>query len=176
MTKKNGWLDRLLNGNKPEETVRLYDPDTGEITEVPRSQLNPGWVHADVEGIDGYVWIDANKLQMSEIVHEELDEALIKDIVEIREILLEHRNISMEEWEDGFKRDQNPDKEVALWLNAARTYRDMVGHLETAEERDELYTLIVVCLNSPKDSLENVFRPKVLARAFVDAVADRYYG
>lgn len=174
MTKKN-WLERLLSKNHREPMERIYDPETGEVQSIPLSSLKKGWVHADVEGIDGYVWVDPNKLQPSPTVHEHLDDALVIAIREIRETFLEHRNITVAEWEDGFKRDQNPTSEVSIWLNAARTYSAKVDELTTNAERDELYTLIIVCLNSPEHAIESVFQPSLLDVDFVQRVTVRYF-
>jgi len=174
MTKKN-WLERLRSKNHREPLERIYDPETGEVESIPLSSLKQGWVHADVEGIEGYVWIDPKKLQLSPIVHEQLDPVLVTAIQEIRETFLEHRNITLAEWEDGFKRDQNPASEISLWLNAARTYSAMVDELTTFEARDELYTLIIVCLNSPEYAVKSAFRPSALDSGFVERVTSFFY-
>lgn len=174
MTRKK-WLHRLFSKDDREPMERIYDPETGEVESIPLSSLKKGWVHADVEGIEGYVWVDPNKLQPSPIVHEHLDDALVAAIQEIRETFLEHRNITLAEWEDGFKRDQNPASEVSLWLNAAKTYAAVVDELTTSESRDELYTLIIVCLNSPEHAVQSAFQPSALELGFVERVTSIFY-
>ncbi len=42
------------------ETVRFYDVDTCTVVTIPASELVLGAVRAQVQGIDGIVWLDAD--------------------------------------------------------------------------------------------------------------------
>jgi hypothetical protein len=118
------WFSNLFKRDdaKSEDTVRVYDPTTKTVTEMPASQLTPNMIQAQVEGLDGVHWIDAGELKMGERQAESFPEEVRDYLREIKSKLDEVYPMSLEEWEDGFLRDAHPEQEIALWLHVADIY------------------------------------------------------
>jgi hypothetical protein len=52
------WFKRCFrNSGKPAETVAFFDVEIGRVVHIPASELRPGAVQAQVQGIDGLVWL-----------------------------------------------------------------------------------------------------------------------
>jgi hypothetical protein len=86
-------------------------------------------------------------LVLGPIVHESLSEKQLENIKFIQEIFNEVCPISLEETITNFKRDQNPDNEINVWLNMAKTFQSFVlrnlGE-EKLEVRKEAFKLILM--------------------------------
>src|SRR5262245_41215003 len=117
------WLKRRFGGGpRTAEMVRFYDVESRRVVDIPASVLRPGAVQAQVQGIDGLVWLLPDQLKQGEIKHPEFDEGIRDYIRQIQGAFAEHRPLSFEEWEDGFRRDADPEREIALWSHAADVY------------------------------------------------------
>lgn len=57
------------------------------------------------------------------IVHESLNEEQLDKIKFIQKIFKEVYPVSLEETITNFKRDQNPDNEINIWMNMAKTFQ-----------------------------------------------------
>jgi hypothetical protein len=73
------------------------------------------------------------------IKHDPFGERISADIEVIRVAFAEHDPLSMDEWENGFRRDATPEREIALWLRAAEIYRMFTAD-EVSPERVVTYT------------------------------------
>ena len=76
-------------------------------------------VEADVTGV-GRVWIKAAQTKNGEYRHAPFDDSL-RDFVknEIQQPLAEVHPKTIAEWEDGFRRDAEPEREIAIWCRLA---------------------------------------------------------
>jgi hypothetical protein len=97
-----------------QEAVRVYDLETKTITTIPAQELAPGMIRAKVEGIEGEVFIEAAQMGETPYRQPPFSEGIRKRLEEIRNTFVEVRPLSLEEWEDGFRRDTNPEKEVLV--------------------------------------------------------------
>jgi hypothetical protein len=111
------WIKSLLFKHRrrptppPAALVPFYDVPSGRVVRIPPSELRPGCVQARMEGVDGVVWISPDQVEQGEIRHPPFDEDIRAYIRDIRAAFAEHRDLSFEEWEDGFRRDANPERE-----------------------------------------------------------------
>ena len=170
-----GWLSNLFRKKSDAHTVRFYDFETKEVIDLPRVQLKAGLVQANVEGVEGVVWVDTSKLKQSPIRDITFDQEITQLIGKIRDAFAEHRPISITEWEDGFKRDRNPEKEIALWLYAAETYEEFAPLYEDAAIRAELYDCIIACLTTGRNAVFDVFNPQILPRPDAEKIIARFF-
>ena len=170
------WLRRRLSGGRPAETVPFFDVGSGRVVRIPASELRPGTVQAQVEGIDGLVWVDPNKLHQGEVRHPPFDEGVRENVRRIQEAFAEHRPLTFEDWEDGFRRDAHPEREIALWSHAADVYTAFAAGEPVAERRRDVYRCIVACLTTGPDAVWQVLRPEVLSRDEAKRVVDRFFG
>jgi hypothetical protein len=171
------WLKRQFGGGRsPLQMVPLYDIESRRIVQIPASELRPGAVQAQIQGIKGLVWLLPDQLKQGEIKHPQFDEGVRDYIRQIQSAFAEHRHLSFEEWEDGFRRDANPEREIALWSHAADIYTGFAGIERSAERRRDIYRCIVACLTSGPDQVWHVLKPEVLSRPEAEQVVNRFFG
>jgi hypothetical protein len=172
------WLKRRLGpaGGSSVEMVRFYDFETRRVVQIPASELRAGTVQAKVQGIEGLVWILPDQLKPGDVKHPEFDESIREYIRQIQTAFAEQRPLSFEEWEDGFRRDGHPAREIAIWSHAADIYTAFAATEPSAERRRDIYRCIVACLTSGPDVVWHVLKPNVLSRAEAQQVVNRFFG
>jgi hypothetical protein len=170
------WLKRWFGGGSPPEMVRFFDVESGRVVQIPASELRPGTIQAQIEGIDGVVWVLPDQLKLGEIKHPPFDEGIRAYIRQIQEAFAEQRPLSFEEWEEGFRRDATPEREIALWSHAADVYTVFAGREPSAQRRRDVYRCIVACLTSGPDAVWHVLRPEALSRAEAEQIVNRFFG
>jgi hypothetical protein len=169
------WLKRRFGGRRTE-MVRFFDMESRRVVHIPAAELRPGAVQARVQGIEGLVWLLPDQLQEGEIKHPPFAEDVRAYVRQIQGAFAEHRPLSFEEWEDGFRRDAEPAREIALWSHAADVYTAFAASEPSAERRKDIYRCIVACLTTGPDAVWHVLRPAVLSRAEAEQVVRRFYG
>ena len=99
-------------------------------------------------------WIDPNELQQGPIRRESLTAEQMKRISAIRSVFAEIDGQTIDQWADNFKRDANPDNELAIWermANAYSLYCDKRENLNL-ETRKEVYKVILLrSMASPEE-------------------------
>lgn len=171
------WIRRVFGRPAPlHETVPYYDFEVGRVVRIPVSELRPGVVQARVQGIEEVVWVLPEQLKPSEVCHPPFDEEVRQLVEEIRHAFAEHRPLSLEEWEDGFRRDLNPEQEIAMWSHAADVYKTFAAEELSAERRSDIYRTIVACLTTAPDSVWHVLRTAFLSRPEAQQIVNRFYG
>jgi hypothetical protein len=89
--------------------------------------------------------IPLNQIESGPILHPVLPEDLIRRIKAFKEILADVEEDSLAETEDSFKRDANPEGEIAIWERIAHAYQAFLVHHPTtdrAAKRDVLSVLL----------------------------------
>lgn len=180
------WFKRRNSENNPaaksegdkshEAFVEVYDLESGSITRIPARELAPGMVQAQIEGREGTVWIGASQATQSELRHPPFEADVREMIREIQTSIEEVYPLSFEEWEDGFRRDTNPRIEIAIWLHMARLYRKSIpeAHFD-AEQRREIFQLLVACMNSSQEHVFHVFSPTTISREKAQIIVQEFY-
>jgi hypothetical protein len=171
------WLQSLLKRPAPSgELVPFYDVPSGVVARIPPSELRPGCIQARVKGIDEIVWLLPAQLEQGEIRHPPFDEEIRSFIRSIQVAFAEQRDISFEEWEEGFRRDANPEREIAIFSYTADVYRLFTEDEESAERRREVYHLLVACMTTSPDAVWHVVQLKSLSRSEAERIVHRFYG
>jgi hypothetical protein len=94
--------------------------------------------------------------QTGPIRHRELPAALIERIRKFEKTFAEIYPVTHEEWLDGFKRDANPEREIALWEHIASAYAQFVSTGDfTTEARSEAFGLLLI--RSGSTAVESLF-------------------
>ena len=129
------------------DKVRVYDLDTTQITEIPAAELAPGMICVRMEGV-GEVWVSGEDIQQGDI-QQELDSSVRAYLIEIKKGLDEVYFQSIEEWEEGFRRDSNPEKEIAIWLGLSQQYQKFVsGRSLSKEQKKDVFRIFLSCVNN----------------------------
>lgn len=172
------WLRKTFGGKQPpqQEMVPFMDFEAGQVVRIPVSELCPGVIQVRVQGSDEVVRALPEQLRQGEVKHPEFDEGVREYIRQIQDAFAEQRPLSFEEWEDGFRRDANPEPEIALWLHAARVYNAFAADESSAERRRDVYRCIATCMTTGPEAVWKVLRPEVLSRAEAEQVVNRFFG
>jgi len=171
------WLKRCF-GSSGSSTKRVpfYDVESGRVVQIPASELPPGVVQARIEGVEGLVWLLPDQLKQGDVLQAPFDQGIQAYIRQIQEAFAEHRSLSFDEWEAGFRRDANPEREIAIWSHAADIYTAFAGSEPSARRRKDMYRCIVACLTSGPAGVWHVLRQEVLSRAEAEQIVDRFFG
>ena len=90
--------------------------------------------------------LDPNEIRMNEIVHDELTDEQLAQIKKIHSTFQEVDKTSLEQTITDFKRDLNPDNEIAIWLNMAKAYQNYLNSVNNTIDLNtkiEVYRLIL---------------------------------
>ena len=90
---------------------------------------------------------DVEKLIPNEIVHQELTKEQIEKIKKIQSSFADVYKISLEETITNFKRDQNPDNEIQIWLNMLNVYEKFIHKNDNEialNKKEEVFKLILM--------------------------------
>lgn len=121
--------------------------------------------------------VDVSTLHVSPVVHDTLSPTQLGKIRFIHNTFAEVQPGTLEETITDFKRDQNPDNEIAIWLSMANAYHKFAqkkdSNLDIASKK-EAYKLIL--LRSEMSSKEAVAeaKPKLLSVADVSDILGFY--
>ncbi len=171
------WLWKTFGRRRaPVERVPFLDTEAGRVVRIPASELRPGAIQVRLQPSGEVVWALPEQLCQGEIKHPEFDEGIREYIRQIQTVFAEYRSLSFEEWEDGFRRDANPEREIAFWLHAADIYTKLSDGEVDADRRRDVYRCVVTCMTTGPDTVWQVLRPEVLSREEAEQVVNRFFG
>jgi hypothetical protein len=115
------------------DTVRIYDPKTKSVSEIPAAELAPGYVRVHRQGV-GEVFMKVDEIIMPDVLrHAPFSLEVRKIFRRLKKALDEVRPRTMEAWEVGFRKDQNPGPQILAWVRTAQAYEKC---LRTLKPRD----------------------------------------
>ena len=105
-----------------------------------------------------YEKISLDKLKQGPIRHASFDVDRKDRIANIKNRLSEVDDKSMEEWEDGFRRDMNPDKEIALFDVIADIFSQFTQDQGFSQKvkKNIYYALVLMTLTDRENIEKNV--------------------
>lgn len=160
----------------PEDHVTVFDVTTQTYTAIPQSELAPGMVRAEVEGHEGVVWIDADQLKASDYRQPPFSGERRDSLLRLVDAFPGVYQKTYEFWEDGFRRDTNPDSEIAVWMHIADVYERHSAD-QPPHYRGELFSLVVACSNADRERVGSIFQRSLISEAdFHRVTADFYTG
>ena len=149
------------------KNIKFYDPETQKIVEIPSTELTANCVGGYVEGI-GEVWMVDDGLPNIPIRHADLSKKLRKDIRRIAAEMADLLPQTIEQWEDGFQRQVDPAKEVALWLHMIAVLRECgKGEQLSHDQRMEIYLFVLkysLCPAGSTDTILDAITPITISR------------
>lgn len=139
-----------------KKMVKYHDLDTQKTVEIPSDELSSTSIGANVQGV-GNVWIDGDRIKLSPRRHSRLPEELRATIRQIAGILADVYPQPIEQWEDGFLRDAQPETEVAVWRHIATVFQAFTnGKRLPLDQRKEFLRVFLGCSMSPDGSADMV--------------------
>lgn len=174
------WARRRGHLESPEaaadgSVVPVLDPETGAVSSMPPRELAPGMIEAQFLEADRRAWVEALQLEPGELRHPPFDDDRRRRIRSIRSALTEVYPLTLEQWEDGFRRDANPDREIGVWQRIARIYERATAFRNWSPgQKLDIFRVIVACSNGPSESVPYTVSLESLSRADAEAVIDLY--
>ena len=84
---------------------------------------------------------------------------------------------SLEKWEDGFRRDANPDRELAIWTYIANVYRDYTSEYNfSVDQKKELFRVFFTCSMSPKEAVMKDLNLSSISLEEAEKAVEAFYG
>lgn len=121
--------------------------------------------------------IDIHAIHVSPVVHDTLGSVQLKKIRFIYDTFSEVQPGTLESTITDFKRDQNPDSEIAIWLNMANAYEKFIqkrdNGLDLASKK-EAYKLILLRSEMPVKEAVAELKPKLLSAGDVSDILGGY--
>ncbi|MDF3056594.1 MAG: hypothetical protein K0R17_809, partial [Rariglobus sp.] len=135
----------------------------------------PGAVLVQIQGQPHSVYADGSQLQPGDYKHPpfegEMKEAIQSLVIDLAEV----RPLSLEEWEDGFRRDRTPDREIAGWLHLAAILTTMTDRFSLdLQKRKECYRVLVACYTGERTTVRERSDPQLLSDEQID-LAVKYF-
>jgi hypothetical protein len=166
--------------NTLDKFVRVFDLETHDISTIPVAELAPGMVETRIRGKEGKFWIDPTKfteIESTPFRHPRFDKATRGDIRRIMARLAEVYPLTFKKWEDGFRKDTHPNREIQAWLHLSQIYADLVrAHRLPAPLRTELFRVLLSCQTSSFEHVWQVIGLDALPREVADEAVEAYYG
>ncbi|RKS02858.1 hypothetical protein [Flavobacterium sp. 102] len=107
---------------------------------------------------DNVQTIDPKNIKLNEVIHDSLSKEQIHKIEKIQSTFAEVYPVSLEETITNFKRDQNPDSEIEIWLEMANTYEKYLNSENKLDlkTKKEVFKLILSRSMMPEEeAIEN---------------------
>ena len=102
-------------------------------------------------------------LKPGQIRHQGLSPKQMERIYKLRDTLAEVEHSSIEKWVDNFKRDANPDKELAVWERIADGYtRYCTKRLLSIEAKKDVFQLLLLRSMASEQEVLNHVKLKTL--------------
>lgn len=116
-------------------------------------------------------------LTQNSIVHEVLSDEQLEKIAFIQKTFEEVYPISFEETVTNFKRDQNPDNEIAIWLGMCKAYEPFAQQKKGADNlkaRKEAFKLILMRSMMTEEETINNAELEVLEDSEIQKILSNY--
>lgn len=110
-------------------------------------------------------WADSAQLKQNEYQHERFEGEVKARIQLIMEKLSEVYPLTCEEWEDGFRRDQNPLNEISIWERIVAVYQSYSKDANELSMKKEIYSIVVTCSFSEPNQVLNQLTLEKLSQA-----------
>jgi hypothetical protein len=156
-----------------EQMVRMFDVRTRRLTTIPVRELAAGMVRIRVEGSDCEVWVDASQGLPGQLKHPHFGEDVRAVLADLQDTFRDVYPRTLEEWEDGFRRDDHPEWEIAVWLHMGRAYRHFIGgRALSAEQKREIFDVILAAVNNGREYVRLTTNPLTLSPMKVREIVD----
>ena len=99
-------------------------------------------------------WIDPNTIEQGPIVRESLTSEQMDKIDYLYDTFKEVDPTPKEKWIEDFKRDQNPDREIEIWMMMANAFNTFCKEKELGPEvKNEVYQIVLIRSAAPEEEV-----------------------
>jgi hypothetical protein len=108
-------------------------------------------------------WVDPASLKPGPVRRQGLSPKQMDRIYRLRDTLAEVEHSPIEKWVDNFKRDADPDKELAIWERIAAGYtRYCSKRMLSTEAKKDVFQLLLLRSMAPEQEVLNRIKLKTL--------------
>jgi hypothetical protein len=174
--------------------VNYFDPKTGKVVAIPVHETTDGMVLCKVEGHTEPVWVERETAEAAGLLQGGRFEMV--DACNVRPSPIQHSTFGPEvrpllekihstlpwmygddadpigRWEEGFRRDIHPGREVALWLYMVEVLEHFTqGRELNDEQKQHIFQVVSAVVNSGGER-EAVMKtlPRTLSKKRADAI------
>lgn len=103
-------------------------------------------------------WVPTSSLERSPAQRDALGQEQLRRIQQVRAVFADVDDQTEAEWVDNFRRDQNPDKEIAVWEEMASAYREFCSgrQLSSVAKMDVFRVVLMRSMASEEETLAKV--------------------
>ncbi|MGC3945107.1 MAG: hypothetical protein QM762_11430 [Chryseolinea sp.] len=120
--------------------------------------------------------IPINDIKPGQIVHDTLSKEQLGKIKRIHNAFSEVMKSSLAETIDNFKRDQHPDREIAIWLMMATAYEQFAvnKHIEEYDKKLEAFELLLMRSMATESEVLEKYQCEYLSKDEVKEIFSYY--
>lgn len=116
------------------------------------------------------------KFKASVFRRDSLTREQMTDVEQIQKDLSEVDPSSLQEWVDDFRRDLDPDRQIALWKHIAKVYVSTVkGRDLPRDYKKDVFGLLLTCSTAPREKSSTHLILTVLSQEEANAIMDEFY-
>ena len=87
---------------------------------------------------------------------------LLASVRRIHATFAEHCSLTFQQWEEGFRRDADPQREIARCVHAVNVYTTFTQDESDPVRREDVFRTVVACLTASPDSVWHVLQTQCL--------------
>jgi hypothetical protein len=154
--------------------IKVYDFKTKIITEMPQEELAPGYVKATIQGLEGFYFVNAAKAKpATKYKHPVFGDEQKRIMRYLVNVFSDVHTLTAHEWEEGFRKDTNMDKEIFMWLQMAEVYQHFTASRTLSLEAKKDYLAIILTMfNSGLDFVRSLIDLQCLSQAALEEVVE----
>jgi len=138
---------------------KCYDPKLNKVYYLYKSELDDRYIRCNniTDSDIGECWMILDELEVNqEIYHPPLSDELRSYVVRIKNNLEGIYDQSIDEWEDGFRKDKDMEKEIAGWLFLSNRFKAIKASMKlNQEEEQSLFKMMIQIMNNGKEFAKN---------------------
>lgn len=161
------------------EFVSVYDVEAQALYTMPAAELAPGMVQISLQRADGseaIVWVEAAKLELNDYQHPPFPETVRAYFRLLAQTFADVHPLTVEAWEDIFRRDEHWEQELLIWLRLAALYEAFLKSApRTQAEKQDAFRLLLTSSTCPQDKVLALAEIEVLSQAEAKSLVDAYF-
>jgi len=138
---------------------KCFDPKLNKVYYLYKSEIDDSYIRCNnvSDSKIGECWVLLSDLQENQkIYHPPLSEELRSYVARIKNNLAGVYDQSMDEWEDGFRKDTEMEKEIAGWLFLSNRFKAIQeSMILNNEEKQSLFRMMMAIMNNGKEFAKN---------------------
>jgi hypothetical protein len=120
-------------------------------------------------------WIDPNKIEKGPVMRDELTKEQLEKIDILLETFKEVDPTPKEQWIEDFKRDQNPDREIEIWLMMATAYNSFVKEKKPdLDTKKEVFQVVLLRSGASEEETLSHMHAKHLSTEDIKKIMKAY--